>query len=121
MLTIKSWFSSPADRQGLIAVILSLATGVSGAFALTGPARTSAIITSVIVAIYGGLKIVVPDNAAVKGTVALADTEQAAKDAITAFATRNPAAFAAVLADLAKVAGDFTVVKTVSPTLTPSP
>lgn len=115
LATVLAYFSSPADRNGLTAVGVSLITALAGAFALTGTARTSAIIVAIVVAAYGVLRIVLPDNAAVKGDVPVADTEQLVRDALTAFATRNPTAFAAILADLAKVAGDFTVTPAPTP------
>lgn len=107
LATILTYFSSPADRSGLIAVAVALATGLSSAWALAGTARISAIVVAVIFAAYGVLRIVLPDNAAIKGGAALADTEQSAKDLLLLVTTKQPAAFATFVSDLAKVANDF--------------
>jgi hypothetical protein len=105
---LKSFFASPADRSGLTAIIVSLATSIGSAMALTGAARTSAFITAGVVALFGFLQIIRPDNAAIKSPTLATDSEQAIRDALTAFAAKSPSAFAAIVQDAAKIATDLT-------------
>lgn len=118
--TIASYFSSPADRNGLTAVAVSLLTALVGALGITGPARVTAIVVAVVFAVYGVLRIVLPDNAAVKSDAALADTEEAAKALLLLVTTKQPAAFAAFVEGLAKVAADFSGPIPTAP-VTPAP
>jgi hypothetical protein len=106
----KGVFASPADRSGLTAVVVSLITSIGGDLALPAASmRTDAFVAAAVIALYGVLNILRPDNAAIKSPALIADSEATVRDILTAFASKNPASFATIVSDAAKVASDFTV------------
>lgn len=100
-MTIKTLLAkiSPADRSGLTAVGVALVTSLVGDFALSGVARTAALVSSAIVAVYGVVHIFMPDNA-----VTLAQIEKAGVDVTALVASKSPAAVGVVLSDAAGIA-----------------